>query len=117
MKKCRLKCLCTDCGIRATCPIAVRRDKRARRPMADSASRELVERAAAVLEAGWHTSLSLGTALYGAPAPGKKARMACMVKARRPLNRLGRLGVLAARPGRGGGTEYTLLPGWREVLG
>lgn len=117
MRKCRLKRLCLDCPDRASCPKRVRKDKRARRPMADSASRELVERAAAVLEAGWHTSLSLGTALYGAPAPGKKARMGCMVRARRPLNKLGRLGVLATRPGKGGAAEYTLLPGWREALG
>lgn len=117
MKKCRIQCLCIDCGMRATCPAAVRRDKRARRPMADSASRELVERAAAVLETGWHTCLALGRALYGEPAPEKKARMACMVKARRPLNRLRRMGVLATRPGSGRAAEYTLLPGWREVLG
>jgi hypothetical protein len=85
--------------------------------MADSASRELVERAAAVLETGWHTCLALGRALYGEPAPEKKARMACMVKARRPLNRLRRMGVLATRPGPGRAAEYTLLPGWKEVLG
>ena len=40
-----------------------------------------------------------------------------MVKARRPLNKLGRLGVLASRTGPGKVAEYTLLPGWREVLG
>jgi len=117
MKKCRLKCLCIDCSIRDTCPLAVRRDKRARRPMADSASRGLLERAAAVLETGWYSSLGLGRALYGEPKPGRKGRMASMVKARRPLNKFGRLGVLASRAGPGRAREYTLLPGWREVLG
>lgn len=117
MKKCVLKRLCIDCPIRDTCPIAVRRDKRARRPMADSASRELVERAAAVLETGWYSCFGLGLALYGEPRPGKKGRMAIMVRARRPLNKLGRLGVLAARAGTGRTMEYTVLPGWREVVG
>jgi len=117
MKKCRLKCLCIDCSIRDTCPIAVRRDKRARRPMADSASRGLMERAAAVLETGWYSCRALGVALYGDPGGGKKERMAAMVKARRPLNKFGRLGVLAARVGPGRVAEYTLLPGWREVVG
>ena len=117
MKKCRLKRLCLDCPDRASCPRCVREDKRARRPMADSASMELVERAAAVLEAGWHSCYSLGCALYGGPATCRKARMAVMVKARRPVNRLRKLGVLATRPGAGGVVEYTLLPGWRESLG
>lgn len=117
MRKCALKRLCIDCPARDTCPPAVRRDKRARRPMADSASRELMERAAAVLETGWYSSLGLGRALYGEPKPGKKGRMASMVKARRPLNKFGRLGVLASRTGPGKMAEYTLLPGWREVLG
>jgi hypothetical protein len=117
MKKCALKCLCIDCPTRDTCPAAVRRDKRARRPMADSASRELLERAAAVLETGWYTSLGLGRALYGEPKPGRKGRMASMVKARRPLNRLRRLGVLVSRAGPGKVAEYTLIPDWREVLG
>lgn len=116
MKKCVLKRLCIDCAIRDTCPAAVRRDKRARRPMADSASKELLERAAAVLETGWHSCRDLGRALYGEPKPGKKGRMASMVKARRPLNKFGRLGVLASRVGPGKVTEYTLLPGWREVV-
>ena len=117
MRKCRLKILCVDCGMRPECPAAIRRDKRARRPMADSASRELMERAARVLETGWHSCRALGEALYGEPGPGKKERMANMVKARRPLNKLGRLGVLAARKGRSGVAEYTVLPGWKEVLG
>ena len=55
--------------------------------------------------------------MYGDPGPGKKERMAVMVKARRPLNRFRRLGVLAEKAGPGGTAEYTLLPGWREVLG
>ena len=76
-----------------------------------------MERAAAVLETGWHSCRDLGRALYGEPRPGKKGRMASMVKARRPLNKLGRLGVLASRTGPGKVAEYTLLPGWREVLG
>ena len=117
MRKCVLKRLCIDCSMRDTCPAAVRRDKRARRPMADSASRALMERAAAVLETGWHSCRDLGVALYGDPGPGKKERMASMVKARRPLNRFGRLGVLAVRSSRGRVAEYTLLPGWREALG
>lgn len=85
--------------------------------MADSASRALLERAGAVLETGWYSCLALGRALYGEPKPGKKGRMASMVKARRPLNRFSRLGVLAARVGHGRVSEYTLLPGWREALG
>lgn len=117
MRKCRRRTLCVDCPDRESCPRSVRRDKRARRPMADSASRELLERAAAVLERGWHSCRALGVAMYGDPGPGKKERMAVMVKARRPLNRFRRLGVLAAKAGPGGTAEYTLLPGWREVLG
>ena len=84
--------------------------------MAASASRELVDRAAAVLETGWYSCRALGVALYGDPGGGKKERMAVMVKARRPLNKLGRLGVLAVRVGRGRVAEYTLLPGWKEAL-
>lgn len=116
MKKCRLKTLCIDCGMRPECPVVRRRDKRARRPMADSASMELMRRAALVLETGWYSCHALGVALYGSPGRGRKERMSIMVRARRPLNKLGRLGVLAARAGPGRAAEYTVLPGWREVL-
>ena len=116
MKKCRRKTLCIDCDIRQSCPTAVRRDKRARRPMADSASMELMRRAALVLETGWYSCHALGVELYGSPGRGQKERMSIMVRARRPLNKLGRLGVLAAMAGPNRVTEYTVLPGWREVL-
>ncbi len=116
MRKCRLKRLCIDCPKRAACPACVRRNKRARRPMADSASPALVRRAAAILATGWHSCKALGVAMYGDPGPGRKEQMANMVKARRPINRLLKLGMLAVRPGRGG-AEYTALPGWEEVVG
>lgn len=116
MKACRRKVLCVDCPDRKSCPQSVRRDKRARRPMADSASPALLRRAAAVLESGWYSCKALGIALYGEPGPGKKERMANMVKARRPVNKLRKMGVLAVRAGSGRVAEYTLLPGWREVL-
>ena len=115
--KCRLKVLCSDCQKRRACPASVRRDKRARRPMADSASRELLKRAADVLEAGWYSCRQLAVALYGEPRPTKEGRMSGMVRARRPINRLYRMGVLAVRPGPDGSAEYTLLPGGREALG
>ena len=117
MRRCRLKTLCIDCGARQSCPVSVRRDKRARRPMADSASMELMRRAALVLETGWYSCHALGVALYGSPGRVKKERMSIMVRARRPLNKLGKLGVLAARAGPWRAAEYTMLPGWREVLG
>lgn len=116
MRKCRLRRLCIDCPDRAACPACVRRDKRARRPMADSAGPELTRRAAETLAGGWYSCKALGLALYGDPGPGRKEKMANMVKARRPINRLMKLGVLAVRPG-GRGAEYTALPGWEEAVG
>lgn len=117
MRRCRRKTLCADCPGRAGCPAAVRRDKRARRPMADSASMDLLRRAAEVLESGWYTCEQLGAALYGPPRQQTRSgRMSIMVRARRPVNRLCKMGVLAARPGTRG-VEYTLLPEGREVLG
>lgn len=86
--------------------------------MAASASRELMKRAADVLETGWYTCEKLGAALYGAPAQmSRTERMSIMVRARRPINRLYRLGVLAVRPGASGAAEYTLLPDGKEMLG
>lgn len=116
MKQCRRKELCVDCADRATCPAAVRRNKRTRRPMACSASLALMRRAARVLAEGWYTCETLGTALYGAPKPGRGGRMSIMVRARRPVNRLYRMGLLAVRPGMRGAAEYTLLPGGEEAL-
>lgn len=115
--RCRRKCLCSDCPERGSCPSRTRRGKRSRRPMADSASRGLLLRAAGVLETGWFTSEGLGVALYGEPAPTRSGRMSIMVRARRPINRLYRMGVLAVRPGPRGAAEYILLPGGKEALG
>jgi len=115
MRKCRLRRLCIDCPDRKSCPAGVRRNKRARRPMADSAGPARTRRAAEVLAAGWYSCKALGVALYGDPGPGRKEQMANMVKARRPINRLMKLGALAVRPG-AGGAEYTALPGWEELV-
>lgn len=79
--------------------------------MAASASPELVRRAAEILATGWYTCESLGRALYGEPRPGKSGRMSIMVRARRPINRLYRMGMLAVRPNSRGTAEYTLLDG------
>ena len=117
MRQCRLRRVCTDCERRFECPAAVRRDKRARRPMSDSASTDLLRRAARILSTDWHTCETLGMALYGAPGPGRKERMSIMVRARRPINRLRKMGVLAVRPGVRRSVEYTLLPGGVEALG
>lgn len=117
MRKCRRRCPCADCPERGGCPASVRRNKRARRPMADSASVVLLRKAADVLESGWYTSEKLGTALYGEPKNTRSGRMSIMVRARRPINRLRKMGVLAVRRGERGVAEYTLLPGGREVLG
>ena len=84
--------------------------------MASSASLDLLRRAAAVLAGGWYTSAGLGEALYGSPRPGRSGRMSIMVRARRPINRLYAMGVLAVRPGKGRAAEYTLLPGGMEAL-
>lgn len=116
MRKCTSKTLCSDCPKRGACPVRVRRDKRARRPMSNSASTELVRRACAVLDTGWFSCLDLGVRLYGKPRAGRSARMSVMVRARRPLNRLIELGVAAARRNALGVTEYTVLPEWKEVL-
>lgn len=77
----------------------------------------LMKRATDVLATGWYTCEQLGRALYGAPAPTRSGRMSIMVRARRPINKLYRMGVLAVRRGLGGAAEYTLLPDGREVLG
>lgn len=79
--------------------------------MADSASPALLGRAAAVLATGWYSCEALGRALYGEPRPGKSGRMSIMVRARRPINRLYRMGMLAVRPDGRGTAEYTLLDG------
>lgn len=42
--------------------------------------------------------------------------MASMVKARRPINRMNALGLLAVRPNPDGVAEYTLLPGNEDLL-
>ena len=117
MRRCRRKGLCSDCREREDCPAEVRRERRSRRPMADSASMQLMRRAAKILESGWYTCEQLGIALYGYPPQTRSGRMSIMVRARRPVNRLCRMGVLAARPGANGAVEYTLLPEGKEVLG
>lgn len=123
MRKCRRTCLCSACPVRDGCPRKVRLDKRSRRPLAASASLDLVRRAASVLATGWFTSYRLGTALYGVPAQTKSGRMGVMVRARRPLNRLLAMGVLAVRPRPRRGcmpgtvSEYTITPEGLEALG
>lgn len=117
MRRCRRKGLCSDCSERGSCPAEVRRERRSRRPMADSASMQLMRRAAQILDSGWYTCEQLGVALYGSPAQTRSGRMSVMVRARRPVNRLLKMGVLAVRPGANGAVEYTLLPDGKEVLG
>lgn len=78
--------------------------------MAGSASTALVRRAAEVLATGWYSCEALGRALYGEPRPGRSGRMSIMVRARRPINKLYRMGALAVRPDVRGTAEYTLLP-------
>jgi len=117
MKKCRLSRLCSACPDRRTCPSKVRAEKRARRPLADKASRELLTRAASHLATGWYTCRTLGEALYGPPKPGYSGRMSIMVRARRTVNWLRERGLLAVRPNAQGVAEYTLLPEGLEVFG
>lgn len=82
-----------------------------------TASLSLVRRAAAALAHGWLTSEDLGRELYGACPTERIPRMSLMVRARRPVNVLRRMGLLAVRPGARGAMEYTLLPGAMEELG
>ena len=84
--------------------------------MADNASLSLLKRAAAHLALGWLSCFDLGVALYGEPAPEKKGRMNIMVRARRPINRLLKLGLLAMRVNSAGVREYMLLPDGVEAL-
>ena len=84
--------------------------------MADSASLGLMRRAARILATGWYTCETLGVKLYGKTPSSRNERMSIMVRARRPINRLGRLGVLAVRRSAGHTAEYTLLPDGEEVL-
>lgn len=117
MRRCRRKGLCSDCKERGNCPAEVRRERRSRRPMADSASMELMRRAAGLLASGWYTCERLGAALYGTPDKTRSGRMSVMVRARRPINRMLKMGLLAVRRGERGAAEYTLLPEGKEVLG
>lgn len=117
MKKCRLSRLCSECPDRKTCPSKVRADKRARRPLTDKASRELLTRAATLLAKGWYSCETLGVALYGEPKPGRTGRMSIMVRARRTVNWMRQRGLLAVRPDARGVAEYTLLPEGLEVFG
>lgn len=109
--KCNRKILCTDCPVRAKCPAPVRRDKRARRPLAGSASGSLVTRAARILATGWYSCEELGYALYGHAADDRVWRMSVSFRARRAVNRLKKLGLVASRPLDPKGEEYTLLEG------
>ena len=119
MRKCRKPCLCSDCPDRRSCPSKVRLDKRARRPLALSASPALLRRAAAVLGTGWYTVARLGEALYGR-ADTHVGRKSAEVRARRPVNLLLRRGFLITRPVQTPnrtGTEYTISPEGLEALG
>lgn len=111
--KCRKRMLCSLCPSFRTCPASVRRNKRARRTKADSAGPELVRRAAAILETGWFSCHDLALQLFGQPKPGRSGLMSILVRARRPINRLKALGVLAVRPNAVGSAAYTLTD-WPE---
>lgn len=111
--KCMRKMTCRTCPSRKRCPASMRRDKRARRAKTDSASNAAIAAAASVLETGWFTCYELGVRLFGEPKPGKSGRMNIMVRARRPVNRLKALGVLAVRPNAAGAAAYTLTD-WPE---
>ena len=106
--KCRKKINCSQCPSYKTCPASMRRDKRARRTKADIAGPELVRRAAAILETGWFSCHDLALKLFGQPKPGQSGLMSILVRARRPINKLKALGVLAVRPNAAGSAAYTL---------
>lgn len=77
--------------------------------MADSAGAGLLARAARALRGRWLSVSELARVLYGASSGTRSSRMSGMVRARRPVNKLRKLGLVAVRA-TGGVAEYTLLP-------
>lgn len=117
MRKCRLPRLCSECCLRNDCPRSVRQDKRNRRTKATTASIHLMKRAACILATGWYSCEGLGSKLYGeVEKTNRTQRMSNMVRARRPINRMKKMGVLAVRPSPKGVAEYTLLPEGLEIF-
>ncbi len=85
-----------------------------------SASRETLRKAAKAVDGRWLTAYELGCIVYGTPqtAIGRKS---VAVRARRALNRLAALGLVAVTPGRRTGRDRsparsTLVPGGLAAL-
>lgn len=113
--RCKKKTLCVDCPSLRSCPKSVKRDKRRRRPLSESASLDLVRRAAGILSEGWFSTEALAARLYHADMHTRVSRMSAMVRARRPLNKLKSMGMVAVRR-TDGPLEFTLLDYGKEVL-
>lgn len=87
-----------------------------------SASPGALRRAAEILSEGWFDAYALGCRLYGTPPDTDTGRKSVSVRARRTVNRLRALGLIATRPGdpkRYGkrlGATHTLVAGGLEEL-
>lgn len=86
-----------------------------------SATPSTLRRAAEALDGAWLTAYELGCSLYGKPPDTPIGRKSVSVRARRSLNRLTALGLIAVTPGecrRFGRipSKYTLVPGGLEEL-
>lgn len=122
MRDCRRTGRCRDCTARKTCPRSVREARRARRSKQMSASQETLRKAARVIDGRWLSAYELGCEVYGTPPQTMLGRKSVSVRARRALNRLVALGLVAVTPGGRTGRDlvparYTLVPGGLEELG
>lgn len=107
-RRCSRASLCSACPDRGVCPAATRHAKRRARSKVDIAGRALMRRVARILADAWKSSAGVAEELYGPLPSDYNARTSALVRARRPLNKMRKCGLVAVRIVNGR-AEYRLL--------